>query len=299
MKRLVSINIILFLFSFEVLANIPNVVAFVNDQPITKYDFLSRKKLVLALNNIDISNSQIESTIHYGILDLLIEESLVLQHARATGNTITTETIENVILSIEEKNAMLSGSMKNYIEKNNLDIYSFKKQIEGELIKQNILNSLSESITTSTDEVNAFLINEKQYYNFEIEACIFTLKSPVRLLKSESELLKRFASKENSVSGKSLDYIISNTTRFYGKMFQLSKITRSILLDTQVKNLSMIYKEDNTFKVLFVNKKDLILPDDKLKEIKILLSNEKTYARVNQFFRELKLAAHIRISDNI
>ena len=51
MKKILSLFVIL--FGMSALADLPDIVALVNDKPITKYDFESRKNMLITLNNID------------------------------------------------------------------------------------------------------------------------------------------------------------------------------------------------------------------------------------------------------
>ena len=54
MQHLISVFILF--FSFTSLADLPDIVALVNDEPITKYDFISRKELIAGLNDLDLTN---------------------------------------------------------------------------------------------------------------------------------------------------------------------------------------------------------------------------------------------------
>ena len=93
MNRLVSIFLVL--FSFNALAELPDVVAFVNDEPITRYDFESRKHMVVVLNDIDTSDPAVNSKINGDILNILIEEKLLDQHAEKVGGAVSETEIDN------------------------------------------------------------------------------------------------------------------------------------------------------------------------------------------------------------
>ena len=118
MKRLISIFIVL--FSFNALADLPDVVAFVNDRPITKYDFESRKKMIVELNNIDISDPGTNNKVTSNILNILIEEELLNQQAEEIGRGVSEEEVNNSILAIEQKNKMPKGGMKAYMNVRNV-----------------------------------------------------------------------------------------------------------------------------------------------------------------------------------
>ena len=92
MKKLIGIIVIL--LSNSVFAALPDIIALVNDQPITKYDFESRKKMVMVLNNIDNSSPAVDATLNNGIINVLIEEELLNQHAASVGGKITSTQID-------------------------------------------------------------------------------------------------------------------------------------------------------------------------------------------------------------
>ena len=66
MKYLISI--VLLLVSFKAVAGKQDIVAIVNDKPVTMYEFNSRKQMVIALNKIDNSNPQVNSQLNKDIL---------------------------------------------------------------------------------------------------------------------------------------------------------------------------------------------------------------------------------------
>jgi hypothetical protein len=58
------------------------------------YEFNSRKQMVIALNKIDNSNPQVNSQLNKDILNILIEEELLNQHAEKVGGKISKAEIE-------------------------------------------------------------------------------------------------------------------------------------------------------------------------------------------------------------
>ena len=147
MKKLIGIIVIL--LSNSVFATLPDIIALVNDQPITKYDFESRKKMVMVLNNIDNSSPAVDAKLNNGIINVLIEEELLNQHAASVGGKITPAQIDNAISTIEQRNNMPNGGMAAFMKERGLQMESFKKQIAGEIIKHNIVSSLSNSVSVS------------------------------------------------------------------------------------------------------------------------------------------------------
>jgi hypothetical protein len=290
MKRLISIFLVL--FSFNTLADLPDVVAFVNDRPITKYDFEARKKMIVELNNIDISDPGVNSNITSNILNILIEEELLIQQAKKVGGEVSEEEIDNSILSIEQRNEMPKGGMKELMEAINLNTESFRKQVKGELIKHNIVNSLSQSVSVSPNEVDIALINS--YQDFDIESWIFTSKSGDEKSKGKMQLLKKRLSSCNKIDDK-LFADFADGKKFDRKLTKLLPKTQSVLLDTKVGASSNIYKQGNLFKMVLVCRKDSGVSKNDLNKIESFLSNKKVSKKTTKFFKDLKVKSDIKI----
>ena len=290
MKRLISIFIVL--FSFNALADLPDVVAFVNDRPITKYDFEARKKMIVKLNDIDISDPGRNNKVTSNILNILIEEELLNQQAEEIGRGVSEEEVNNSILSIEQRNKMPKGGMKDYMKVSNLDIESFRKQIKGELIKHSIINSLSQSVSVSPNEVDTALINS--YQDFDINSWVFTSKSGDKKSKGKMQLLKKRLSSCNKIDDK-LFTDFADGEKFDKKLTKLPLKTQSVILDTKVGDSSNVYKQGKLFKMVLVCKKDSGVSKNDLNKIESFLSNKKMSKKATKLFKDLKIKSNIKI----
>ncbi len=290
MKRLVSIFLVL--FSFSAIAELPDIVAFVNDVPVTRYDFESRKKMVVTLNNIDISDASVNSKVNSDILNILVEDELLNQHAEKVGGDVSDEEIDNAIRSIEERNKMPNGGMKKHMKESGVDAEAFRKQIRSELIKHNIISSLSQSVSVSPNEMDIALINS--YKDFDIEAWVFTSRVGDDDAKKKMHLLKKRLSDCNKVDDK-LFAEFADGEKFDRKLSKLPEKTQSIVLDTKAGNASSVYKQDGSFKMVFVCKKDAGVSTGDLNKIKSFLSNKKMTQKAAKFFKDLKVKSTIKI----
>ena len=184
------IGIIIFFFSVNVFAKQQDIVAIVNDKPITMYEFTARKKMVIALNKVDNSDLTTDKQLNKNVLNLLIDEELLNQHAEKTGIKISEPEIDSAILTIEERNKMPKGYLLQYMKELGINADSFKKQIKSELIKYNIVSNLSNSISVSPKELDVAVINSG-YEDFNITAWIFTsLNSEDKNLNKMQKLQK-------------------------------------------------------------------------------------------------------------
>lgn len=291
MKKILSL--LLILFTMPSFASMPDIIALVNDQPITKYDFQTRKKMVMILNNIEISNDLMESRLNNQILNLLIEEELLNQHSDKVGGAIAQKDIDNSIHTIEKRNNMPKGALEKYFKEKNVNIQSFRNQVKNELIKANIIQSLSRSVSLSQDELESE-INSNIAQDFDVEAWIFTSKTSTDKDLRNMQTLKKKLISCNKLDDK-LYKNFADAEKLDRKLKESPNNIQSIILDTEVKSASSIYKENNKFKLIFVCKKDNLISEDNLLRFKTLLSNKKMSQKAKKFFSDLRAKAYIKI----
>lgn len=286
------IGFIIILFSSTIFAISSDIVVLVNDHPITKFDFEDRKNMVVTLNEVDLSDSLTELKLNSEILNILIEEELLNQHAEKIGANISKEELEEAIASIEERNKMPKGGMYKTLKEKGVNISSFKKQIKGELIKQNILRGLSGAVFVSQNELDMALANSDER-DFNVESWMFTSRNDSdKSLEEMIKFKKQFTSCDK-VNIKLFDKF-ADGEKFDRKLSELPSRTKSVVTDTNVGNSSQVYIEDNKFKFVFVCKKDRIISNDDLSKVTHFLSNKKMSQKAMKFFKELKAKAYIQ-----
>lgn len=283
----------LILFSATAFAKMPDIIALVNDKPITKYDLETRKQMARVLNNIDSSDPSLEARLNSDIINILIEEELLNQHAQKVGGTISEEEINQSIETIEQRNNMSKGGMRTYLVEKNVDIDSFRKQIKGELLKHNIINSLSRSVSVSPTELDVAIINSGNQ-DFNVEAWVFTSrKSEDKDLRNMQLLKKRLIACDKVVDKLYVEF--ADGEKFDRKLLEMPVKTQSIILDTKVGSSSSIYKEDDKFKMVLVCKKNTDVSNGDLNKLKSFLSNKKMSKKAVKFFRDLRSQAYVKI----
>jgi hypothetical protein len=293
MKKLLSV--ILLLISFDAIAKMPDIVAVVNDKPITLFDFEARRKMAIIHNNIDTSNPAVNARLNHDVLNVLIEEELLNQHAEKVGGKIGEAEIANAIAIIEERNKMSKGHLIPYLKNQGINIDSFKAQLRGELIKYNIISSLSNSVSVSPKEFDVAIINAAAK-DFDINAWIFTSKNNDDKTYAEMQKLKKHLLSCKNIEAK-LYSNFATGEKFEGKISALPVKTQSIVKDADVGTASSIYEEGEQFKVALVCEKKIAeLSSADQTQIKAFLSNKKMSRKAEKFFKDLKAKAYIKIN---
>ncbi|NRB10514.1 MAG: SurA N-terminal domain-containing protein [Rickettsiaceae bacterium] len=288
------------LFSICTAANAEqDIVAIVNDKPITRYEFEKRKQLVTILNNIRIANKQQEKALNRNILNILIEEELLNQHAETVGGTVSQEEINNAIAVIEQRNGMPAGNLLPFMKSKGVQVSSFIDQVTAELIKYNIINSLSSSISVSPNEFNVTVFDIVNDKDLEVEALLYKSSKTDKRSHDAMNRIKPKLSNCDKVKYKSRGYDIE-LIKITGKLTEIEKSegekTQSVIADTTEGESSNIYEENNQFKLIFVCKKQVenLLPQEDNK-IKSFISNNKVSQKATKFLKDLHTKAYIKI----
>ena len=290
MKKLISIFLVL--LSFNLIAKASDIVALVNDKPITKYEFDSRKKMIIVLNRLDVSNIGAETKLNSDVINMLVEEELLYQHMLKVDGAVNSDEVDDAIRTIEQRNNMPKNGMKAHMIENNLDFNSFRRQIKSELIKQNIIGSLSRSVSVSPNELDVALVNS--YQDFSAEAWVFTSKKIDEKSKKKMQKLKDSLKDCNSIDEKLYDEF-ADAEKFDRKLSLFPSEIQSIIMDNKVGGISNVNKINGAYQVVFVCKKESSVSEQDVDKVKAFLSSKKMSQKAVKFFKDMKLKADIKI----
>jgi len=291
MKKILIV--LLSLLPFNIMAATPGIVAIVNDKPITKYEFEARKKIVAIFSNADASDPKIEKQLNENVMNVLVEEEVIRQYSDKIGMKISDEDVTNAIATIEERNKMPKGHIVNVLSERNADVSSFKTQIRGELIKSNLLGSLSQGISVSPREVDNAVISSG-FKDFKISAMIFTSNTNDDSSRKAMEKLRKSLKSCDKVSEKSykevasLEKIEKNLSKFDDK-------TKTIITDTDSGKVSSVYLDKDHFKMLLVCHKKAEGTSEDISRVKFFITNNKISKKAYKFLKDLKEKAYIQI----
>jgi peptidyl-prolyl cis-trans isomerase SurA len=121
----------------------------VNDHAITKSEIDNRFKLILLTSDISIKNQKDQEIVKNQIIDKIIDEQLIIDHAKDLGIEISNQEIEVAIediaisKSLKSKkfsNLKSSAIFKKYLKKEGIYIDNFSKQIKAEILWSKIVN---------------------------------------------------------------------------------------------------------------------------------------------------------------
>jgi len=286
-----------FIISINVVeAESRKIVAIVNNEPITWYEFQARKKMIVALNNVKNSDndSSIDRQISQTALNSLIDDELMRQHAIKVGAKISDSELNDAILSIEERNEMPKGHLINFFKSKGVDINSFKSQIKSELIKSNILSYMSKSVTISPKEID-YLILSNNVKNVKLSLKVFTSKDKSEKTINKMQTLQKNLKRSNSIKD-SMYKDFADLAVIEGNLSSLDNQLQTIIKDLDKGSVSSIFESSEGFKLVLVCSKIVDhMSDEENSYVINFLTNKKMSQQAKKFFSDMRKRAYIQI----
>lgn len=292
MKKLVFL--IILIIANTVTAELPNVVAFVNDEPITSFEFQARKKMLIVVNNIQNPDVNTNKQLNSVVLNSLIEEQLLFQHSKKVNGKVSEEEVGNAIASIDERNKMPKGHLISYLKNHGVDLNSFKSQIKAELIKMNIMSYISRSVSVSPKEIDTAILSSN-VKDAKISAQVFTsVGKDDKTLHKMYDLQKRLKSCDNLKESTYSKF--ANLVKIDENLTKLTPQLQSIIKDLDPNQTSSVFETDEGFKVVLVCNKEIIgLTADESNYVTNFLTNKRMSQKAQKFFGDLRKKAYIKV----
>ncbi|MCC8418194.1 MAG: SurA N-terminal domain-containing protein [Rickettsia endosymbiont of Glossina mortisans submortisans] len=291
MRKLLLLITVFFAFNVAQ-ASLPNIVASVNDEPITLNEFRARKKMIMALNNVESLTSAQDKQLSDLAIKSLIDESLLFQYAG--DREIPQEEIDNAIKSIEDRNKMPHGSLLQYLKSRSVNPDSFISQIKSELIKMNILSSLSRSVQVSNKEIDVAILSSDQK-DVEISMQVFTSKDGGNKAFTQMNNLKNRL-KKCADAKKSLYDNFATMQIITDKLSKIEAVKQTIVKDLSSDKASNVFEVNNKFEIILVcSKKILNVNEDENNYVVNFLTNKKISQKAQKMFENMRKKAVIKI----
>lgn len=150
------------------------IVATVNDEPISSYDVDARVKLI-AVQRAEYLNNKRKAQYVKEALDLIIDEKVKMIEAQKYGFTINDSDIAQAVAHLEKQNNLKPGEMKTMLAKNGIPISVLENQLKTDLLwLQVIQKQTNQSVTASSAEIEKkknelrAKLRAEEFYVFEI-----------------------------------------------------------------------------------------------------------------------------------
>ncbi len=167
MKLFIFVCFMLIHFS----CNAGQIIAKVNDQPISSFDANARAKLISIQNSTPLSKEKRNEYVQ-AALNSLIDDRVKIAEAKKNGFSVSNKEIQEAISHLESQNGMKKGEMGKMLQKNNIPMGILEEQIRADLMWLQVLQKNKRSLHQPTqkeiDQLKTNLKNELKEEGFYV-----------------------------------------------------------------------------------------------------------------------------------
>jgi primosomal protein N'' len=295
--KYISLFFLALIINFSIFAEVqsttvPNIVAIVNDTPITIQEFKARKLFLKFVNNVNELTPSAEDQLNRTALKTLVDEQLFFSEAKKFKMDITEQEINNSIRTIEKNNNMLQGQFIANLKAHGISVESLKRQVKAQLIKEKLFYEFSRNIDINRKEINeaAELANKEYVYNFKkltsiqndkaSKSKMNSLKKKINSCQIDSEIYKNIAQLENI-------NIVAN---------KLNEPLKGQSLKIKVGQPTDVFTEGDHIVFYVLCAKEIGgIKENEYDYIANALANKKISILVQKFYEKIKRKSYIKI----
>jgi peptidyl-prolyl cis-trans isomerase SurA len=278
------------------------IVAVVNNDIISRFDFIDRTKLIIFSSRLP-NDKQTIKRISPQILQGLINDQLKLQETKRLGIKIKQNELRTAIAKIEKRNGLTKGGMRILMKKEGINFRSYQRQVEAQtawkkaVVKQ--VMSISKIDEETLDEAIAEIESNKGKPEYNVAEIFFpfepgkskekisqiAMRLYIQLQRGANfaALARAFSQSASAAQGGNLGWIRNN---------QIEKNLSNIMIKMKKNSTSKPFKGENGYYILRLLDKRLSsgVPREKLRvtlqqlflPLKEDTSTKKTYYSAEQ-----------------
>ena len=134
------------------------VIAIVNDEAVTQWDLSEQRRIVLQQMKASNVQPPSQDVLDKQVLERLITERALLQHAKDNGIRVDDTTVERTVLRVAEENKLSPEEFRKVLERENIPYANYRDDIRRQLLIQRVRDREVDSKLTVTDaEVDNYL----------------------------------------------------------------------------------------------------------------------------------------------
>ncbi len=134
--------------------NAGEIIAKVNDQPISSFDAEARAKLISIQNSTPLTKEKKKEYIK-SALNALIDDRVKIAEAKRNGFSVSKNEIKDAIHHLEKQNGLKKDEMGKMLAKNNIPLSILEEQIQADLMWLQVLQKNKRSLKEASEaEIN-------------------------------------------------------------------------------------------------------------------------------------------------
>ena len=282
------------------------IVAVVNNDIITSYDFYNRVNMALVNTGLKKNQENFQKVAPI-IIQGLIEETLKVQASRSIGLNMSDKEIDQAILTIAERNEMDIDTFNENLKTTGVSVDTLKDQIKANVLwRKYIQKRIAPTVEISDEEVAEFIQKladnegEQEYLIEEIFYPIDDIKLEASARDILDELLVEINKDTDSFTGYARKFSKSPNGGQIGWVLPdvLSDETREEVISMEKGEVSKLMRTLQGFSIIKVSDKRIV--DNQVHKINeeavdYKLAMEKIDILQKRKLRDLKDAAFIEV----
>jgi peptidyl-prolyl cis-trans isomerase SurA len=138
--------------------SLDRVIAIVNDEAITQWDLSEQRRIVLQQMKASNVQPPSQDVLDKQVLERLITERALLQHAKENGIRVDDTTVERTVLRVAEENKLSAEEFRKVLERENIPYANYRDDIRRQIVIQRVRDREVDSKLSVTDaEVDNYL----------------------------------------------------------------------------------------------------------------------------------------------
>lgn len=134
------------------------VIAVVNDEALTQWDLNEQKRVVLQQMKASNVPPPAPDVLEKQLLERMINEHAILQHAKENGVRVDDTTVERTIQRVAEENKMSVDDLRKALDREGIPYEKYREDIRRQVIIQRVRErEVDSKITVSDAEVDNYL----------------------------------------------------------------------------------------------------------------------------------------------
>ena len=296
-KLSVVIFILMSFISGKVFAS-QEIAMIVNDDLITKKDFLQRKELFVKLNDFSELSSADHKKINELVVDNIVTEIIVKTLAEGDDIAVSEQELNSTIENIAKNNGITLEQLKEHLNKKGVNFEDFKTHQRKEALKQKFFQeALGREVAITKNEVNKFITSTP---TAESSATYLLFKSSGKGDKHRQSMLG-LASNLNRYKcvnvPESLYRNIAEMQTMEGIINDLQLSHKSLIRNMKAGEVSKVVKSKDGFEMIMLcNIKLPEIEDNAYNNIAVNLYSQKISKEANNLINKLRSNAYIVIN---
>ena len=300
--KLLFLTLILLLFCINSYAKSDFIIAKVNDLAITKSDLDYRLQYFLKNSSYKIKTRKEYLSLSKFMLDKMIEESLITQHAQSKDINVEKDEIDQAINYIAISKKINPAKYKKQLKANKNHYNSFKNQIISELLWSKIVkNFINPLIKVHQYEIKEMLIRNnliKKQKKFKFNEIILKKSDDADIIAQKIYLeLQKGADFDDMARNFSFNYFEDKNIRWLDESQLNNEVFKNIkdLLTNQYSKPIKLGNFIRIIKIINIKEVDKIKTEN-IEQIKQHIKNEKLAIKTKSYMIKLKKNSYIEIA---